>query len=174
MQSRAVGTVLLLLASCLQGPEPSTRGPQTDERTSNEPERTESAAQPAYEDTFHFTVQVRDDGRGSAGGWQVASADLKFKEISLTLLYVYEWHCPVIVGMPIRNEKQGRISARYAALVTGEVTDEATEEVMNTRRGNWRNYGQEYCEALMSLMNAKFRESRHEILGARVKRLNPW
>jgi hypothetical protein len=48
---------VLLAPACLQSPT----------------ERIREAAQAAYEDTFHFVVDVKDDGEGAAGGWQIAT-----------------------------------------------------------------------------------------------------
>jgi hypothetical protein len=163
LTTSALGT-----ASCVSSPESTVDEPREvrEELSANDAEPTGEAAQPAYESTFHFAVVVPDDGKDEAGGWQKATATLKFGDwrhpFSPNL-----WQCPIAVGMPLRAKLQGRISPQYAAQITAEITTEATESVMHSR-DRW--LGEEYCRELYRQMQQMFRGPRYRI-GATVARL---
>lgn len=70
----------LISASCVQNPNADTEAAQ--------PEPTAEAQQPAYENVFHFVETLKDDGNDRAGGWQEATARLKFCEWRSTILPV--------------------------------------------------------------------------------------
>ncbi|APR83284.1 Hypothetical protein A7982_08633 [Minicystis rosea] len=132
------------------------------ERRSSDTEPTREAVQGAYESTFHFATTVLDDGQDDGGGWQVASARLKFGD--WRHLPPNFWTCAVVVGMPLRSAMAGPISSRHAAQITAVVVTEATEEVMRARP---RWLGEDYCIALRAKLREKFR-TRYRTLGARV------
>jgi hypothetical protein len=155
-----LSSLILLTASCVQSATWMT-DTETDGDGASEP--TGEAAQPAYEDTFHFVVDRPDDGKDMAGGWQKATATLKFCEWR-GRFFPYCWQCPVVVGMPIRAELQGRISARYAA----QVATETSESVMHSRP-SWAGQGEAYCLEFRPAMQAMIRGPRYKI-GATVTR----
>lgn len=84
---------------------------------------------------FRFVTTVPDDKKDEAGGYQKASARLRFVD-SRNLLLPQEWWCQVDVGMPLRTEHAGRISPEYAAQITADVATEATPRVMQ-RQSQW-------------------------------------
>jgi hypothetical protein len=155
----------LLSASCVESPtwtevEADDPGPSAIEPTGE-------AAQPAYEDTFHFAVDVRDDGEGDAGGWQKATATMKFGDWRRPFA-PYFWRCPIEVGMPLRTQRQGQITARYAAQITAEIATEAAHEVMHSQP-SWVRQDDAFCKQLYPAMQSKMNDDPLQ-LGARVKR----
>lgn len=80
---------------------------------------------------FKFTTTVTDNGEGKAGGWQVATSSLDF--VRWTSLIPEYWSCTVSVGMPLRTEVHGTISAQTAATITAGV---ATLASTNVRKSN--------------------------------------
>lgn len=158
----------ILTASCTQTPietETDGAGPYA---TVVEPEPTGEALQPAYETTFHFVVNVKDDGKGKAGGWQKATATMKFGDWRHPLS-PYFWQCPIAVGMPIRAELHGRISPEHAAMLTSGIATDVAHSVMHSRE-SWRGQGAVYCIELYKQMQQMFR-GRYPTLGATVARL---
>jgi hypothetical protein len=156
---RHPSSVLLLalacaLASCLQGPmsnvetdpgeaQPSTGAEPIDEARqetgSNGSEPIGEAQQEGvtvgrpYESAdFPFVVQVTDDHRGKAGGWQVCHRHLLFTEERDGYL-IYAWSCKVDIGMPIRSVKEKRISPFLAALYSAEVANAVANPLLDSR-----------------------------------------
>jgi hypothetical protein len=77
---------------------------------------------------FKFVTTIADDGTGKAGGWQKASVSLQIKRWLGVL--PESWTCPQItIGMPLRNEFQGKISADMAASVSAELATEVAHEL---------------------------------------------
>jgi hypothetical protein len=75
---------------------------------------------------FPFTTIVADDGTGKAGGWQ---------ETTTSLIFIYGYDivtCEVRIGMPLRPEKMGKISASTAAVYSSNVANAAAGEVWPT------------------------------------------
>lgn len=71
---------------------------------------------------FPFVTTIPDDGADKGAGWQAARANLKFTRIVLPLK-VIEWYCPFTVGMPLRTERRGVISATQAAIMSAAVAN---------------------------------------------------
>ncbi|WP_437477211.1 hypothetical protein WME75_27825 [Sorangium sp. So ce1014] len=71
---------------------------------------------------FPFVTTVKDDGRGKAGGYQEAKANLKFKHRGSG--GVDEWYCPLTIKMPLRTEFMGKIDPVRAAGLSEEITEE--------------------------------------------------
>ena len=71
---------------------------------------------------FPFVVIVPDDGKGKAGGWQEAKANLPFEKITLPIT-VRLWYCPITIQLPIRHRKIGIISPATAATMSANVTN---------------------------------------------------
>jgi hypothetical protein len=149
----------LISASCVQNPNADTEAAQ--------PEPTAEAQQPAYENVFHFVETLKDDGNDRAGGWQEATARLKFCEWRSTILPVC-WQCPIKVGMPMRTAKHGRISHRFAAQITAEVATEVTDSLIYSRP-SWADLEAVYCRQLQEEMEQKLKSPPYEV-GARVTR----
>jgi hypothetical protein len=70
---------------------------------------------------FPFVTTIPDDGTGPSGGWQVAKANLEF--IDIHNLSGKRWYCAFTIGMPLRTEFMGKISASRAANISVEVTE---------------------------------------------------
>lgn len=141
--------------------------PDAEVDSSNAPEPIGEAPQPAYEDLFHFVVDVEDDGKDLGGGWQKATAAMRFCEWRDRFV-PYCWQCPIEVGMPIRTARHGIISARYAGQITAEVATEVTRSIMHSRP-SWANQGGAYCLALYPQVESKLNQEPLK-LGARVRR----
>ncbi|MBK8259517.1 MAG: hypothetical protein IPK82_43525 [Polyangiaceae bacterium] len=76
---------------------------------------------------FPFATVVPDDGAGESGGWQAATAGLKF--VRWTSLFPETWTCTVRVGMPLRTAFYGKISAESAATISANVATQAAAAV---------------------------------------------
>ena len=154
-------TFAVLTALCAQSL------PESDgTRPAVETEPTGEALQPAYEDTFHFVVEVKDDGEGKAGGWQKAVTTLKFGDWRHPFA-PYFWQCPIYVGMPIRTERQGRIPAERAAQITAEIATVVARDVMHSRE-SWNGLSALYCDRLRTGMERMFKAPPYRI-DARVR-----
>jgi hypothetical protein len=81
---------------------------------------------------FKFNVQRPDDGRGLAGGWQVASTVLTFEDLR-TSVFGDKWQCRVTIGMPIRHSLFGVIPPDRAAELSANTAIVASDQVMKTR-----------------------------------------
>jgi hypothetical protein len=66
---------------------------------------------------FPFVTTVADDGTKTPGGWQVTST---------ALIFIYDdiVTCPVSIGMPLRTELMGAISASKAARLSAGVAND--------------------------------------------------
>lgn len=73
---------------------------------------------------FPFVTTVKDNGKGEAGGWQVAKANLEFEHIVIPLKAVI-WYCPITIQMPLRTELMGKVDATRAAMFSVEITEAA-------------------------------------------------
>ncbi|MRG97218.1 hypothetical protein [Polyangium spumosum] len=109
---------------------------------------------------FPFVTIVPDDGMGLAGGWQEAKANLEF--IKKRRSGSSTWICPLTIGMPLRPEKMGMISASLAATMSVNVTEEVA-------------YGMDFnlppgifCDTFRTKVKATFK-SMYPNLGATVK-----
>src|SRR5262245_22722086 len=112
-----------LVASCTQSTATALETDETGgDRSVFDTEAAGEAGQGAYESVFHFVEIVPDDGKDVAGGWQKATAVLKFADWRTS--FPIFWRCPIAVGMPIRAALQGRISPRHAAQITAEIATE--------------------------------------------------
>jgi hypothetical protein len=70
---------------------------------------------------FPFVTTVKDDGTDKAGGYQVAKVNLEFVHILLPIS-ITSWWCPFTIGMPLRTEMMGKISATLAASLSEEIS----------------------------------------------------
>jgi hypothetical protein len=81
---------------------------------------------------FAFATTVVDDGQGEAGGWQVATSTLKFRDFSWTL-NPKSWQCSVKVEMPVRSETNGVIKAEWAAQISAAKATDAASIVLHSQ-----------------------------------------
>ncbi|WP_437332469.1 hypothetical protein [Sorangium sp. So ce394] len=108
---------------------------------------------------FPFVTIVKDDGRGSAGGWQQAKANLNF-----THRFpggTKEWQCALTIKMPLRTEFMGKIDPLRAA----NLSEEITEEVAN--RMDYNLPQGVFCIRFRSEVEAAFK-LKYPFLGASV------
>ena len=70
---------------------------------------------------FPFVTTVKDDGTDKGGGYQVAKVNLEFVHI-LIPISITSWWCPFTIGMPLRTEGMGKISATLAASLSEEIS----------------------------------------------------
>ncbi|AUX25588.1 hypothetical protein SOCEGT47_061360 [Sorangium cellulosum] len=108
---------------------------------------------------FPFVTIVKDDGRGSAGGWQQAKANLKFTHRSSG--GIVEWYCAITIQMPLRTELMGKIDPLYAANLSEEITEEV---------GQLMDYNLPpgiFCKRFAGAADAAFK-SKYQGLGASV------
>lgn len=81
---------------------------------------------------FKFTTTVQDDGEGEAGGYQEATAPA-VKFVDGRQAPPMSWSCRIFVGMPLRTQKHGKISASRAAEITADVLTTVSGPVMHSR-----------------------------------------
>ncbi|WP_437759390.1 hypothetical protein [Sorangium sp. So ce1389] len=109
---------------------------------------------------FKFVTIVEDDGRGKAGGWQEARANLNFRRLTVPHP-IKSWTCPLTIEMPIRTEKYGRIDPSRAASLSEEIAEEV---------GNVMDYDLPpgiFCKRFAGAADAAFK-SKYKGLGAKV------
>jgi hypothetical protein len=166
MRASHVVTAVVLFLSCVLVGVACVQAPEAEGAGSTQgTEPTGEARQDAYENVFHFAVEVKDDGEGPSGGWQSATANLKFSDWRHPLS-PYFWTCPIYVGMPVRSALKGRISPELAARLTAAATTETTELLMH--RQSWRGQGEMYCRELYARMQKALNSPVH--IGATVRR----
>jgi hypothetical protein len=167
----------VLSASCLQAiPEtddtatsPSTSTPlpasEPAEPIGEAPQA--SGRMPFGSKDFPFFTQIKDDGKGTAGGWQITHFAVHCVAGN-GLLPSDEWDCPIEVGLPIRSSQIGRITPSAAAFWTAEVVNAALPE-QRASREDWTGLGAVFCRDLMDRMETMFK-GQYPGCGARVKR----
>jgi hypothetical protein len=111
---------------------------------------------------FRFKTIVADDGTGEAGGYQVASANVKFVDGRQDL--PVGWSCAVTVQMPLRTKLYGKISPDDAAEMTADVLTEASSVTMHSRE-SWIQAL--FCKQLAENMAPIF-EKRYKGVGPRI------
>lgn len=82
-------------------------------------------------DTFQFTTVVKDDGRGKAGGWQVAQVVILLGRLSY--MFPRASSCDIEVGVPIRSRKHGYITVEHAQLESATASDKAAHDILTRR-----------------------------------------
>ena len=81
---------------------------------------------------FKFTTTLMDDGEGAAGGYQEATAPT-VKFVDGRQSPPASWTCSVWVGMPVRTEKEGKISPSRAAEIAADVLTIASGVTMKSK-----------------------------------------
>jgi hypothetical protein len=157
----------LFTASCAESLESPSDPAPAEAQSVNDAEPTGEAQEPFGSKAFRFVVEVNDDGEGKAGGWQRAAAKLHFV-VHRGVIPTDYWKCPVVVGMPLRSEKEGRISPSRAALLSAEVATEVAASMRLSR--DWQGQGAVFCIELRTSMQQMFRD-RHPGIGATVTML---
>ena len=108
---------------------------------------------------FPFVTIVQDDGTDKAGGWQEAKANLEF--IKKRRGGGNTWSCPITIGMPLRAEAYGKISASRAAGFSVDVTEDVAYGMdFNLPSGT-------FCFRFRTGVDAAFK-SKYPGLGERV------
>lgn len=110
---------------------------------------------------FKFKKTQEDDGMGY--GWQVAEPTLKFADIRQDP--VPTMSCTLNIGMPLRTEKLGKISAEWAAETAAKVATSASSTAMHSK-DSWTPAA--FCKAFKDEMLRLFKKD-YEGLGARVE-----
>jgi hypothetical protein len=106
---------------------------------------------------FKFVTVIPDDGKSEPGGWQEAKVVLKFKRL---IGVTYEtFSCPqMTIGTPLRNETQGKISAKRAAKESADIATYVTGVIDEVPQGI-------FCSKLKDGMDKMMRQAIH---GSRV------
>jgi hypothetical protein len=158
-----IATILAVVPACEGADEPSDRaqspGPQPPVEPIGEAEQEIGGFSASL---FQFTTQVEDRGGGRGGGYQTASAKLRFVDPRQKPTAI--WACSLTVGMPLRTMKLGRISPARAAQIAADVATSASYTVMHSR-GSWLRIA--FCLGFQDEMNRLFGKD-HEGLGARA------
>lgn len=110
---------------------------------------------------FKFKNTQEDDGVGY--GWQVAEPTLKFADGRQDPAQA--WSCTLNIGMPLRTDKLGKISADWAAGTSATVATSSSSIVMRSK-DSWTPAA--FCKAFKDEMLKLFKKD-HEGLGARVE-----
>jgi hypothetical protein len=175
----AVSSALFISAGCLQSPTTTpdaddTALPSLARARGTEPIGVAQEPMGHIEQwygskDFPFVVQVEDDGQDPAGGWQRSVTSLSFT-VWHGIEGVYNWECPIEIGMPIRSQAQGKITASHASLWTTQVANDVAPLLAESRPADeWIGRGSTFCDELRERMQETL-NNRHQNLGARVKR----
>ncbi|WP_437777889.1 hypothetical protein [Sorangium sp. So ce1097] len=108
---------------------------------------------------FPFVTTVKDDGRGSAGGYQQAKANLKFEHRFPG--GTTEWYCAITIRMPLRTELMGKIDPLRAASLSEEITEEVGQLM------DYKLPPGIFCKRFATQVDAAFR-LKYKGLGASV------
>jgi hypothetical protein len=165
----------VLSASCLQAIPDDTAPPPS---TSTAPPASEpaepigeapqaSGRMPFGSKDFPFFTQIKDDGKGLGGGWQITHFTVHCVA-GEGLAPSDEWDCAIEVGMPIRSSQIGRITPSRAALWTAEIVNAALPE-QRASRDDWTGQGAVFCKELQERMERMF-HAAYPGCGARVTR----
>lgn len=105
---------------------------------------------------FPFKTTIEDDGTGLGGGWQEATATLKF--FRWTGFFPENWECPALtIGMPLRTQGNGKVPASTAASITAAVATQASANVMDIKP-----------ELPQGIFCSKFKEEMKRLFGSEV------
>ncbi|WP_437290104.1 hypothetical protein [Sorangium sp. So ce406] len=111
---------------------------------------------------FNFVTIVAHDGT-VAGGWQEAKAHLVFAHNQEG-----DDACMVHIGMPLRTEVWGKISADRAASISADVANWSANEVYKKDGGEDLPPGI-FCRTLKARMTEQFGSDYYKPLGARIQ-----
>jgi hypothetical protein len=114
---------------------------------------------------FKFVTIVKDDGEGEGGGWQQAIGTLSF--FRWTTLVPESWTCTVTVGMPLRAQLYGVITAKQAGIITAGIATTSAFVVSNQQPNLASGYA--FCTAFKAEMGSEFAE-QYPRLGAKVNK----
>lgn len=112
---------------------------------------------------FKFKTTQEDDPSLPAGGWQEATATMKFVDGRQDPPSA--WTCTLKIGMPLRTVKRGQVSAEWAAETTADVATASSSPVMHSK-DSWTPAA--FCKTMKDTMNTVFSKG-YEGLGARVE-----
>jgi hypothetical protein len=163
----AIAFTSVLSASCLQ-PIPEADDTATPPSTSTAPPASEPAEPireapqasgrlPFGSKDFPFVTEIKDDGKGTGGGWQITHFAVHCAE-ARGLEPIDEWDCPIEVGMPIRSSQIGRITPSRAAMWTAEILNAALPEQLASQ-DDWTGLGAVFCKERQERMETMFQGS---------------
>jgi hypothetical protein len=157
----------VVAASCVQG---SASPPEADPGAVSAPgtlgpEPIAEDREPFGSKAFPFVVDVPDDGKDPAGGWQKTTTRLHFVLLHEDLP-TRAWWCPRAVGMPSRCAREGRITPSYAAFLSAEIATEASKALL----AGWEGPEGLFCFRFTEKMQQLFKD-QHPGIGAKVTRL---
>jgi len=74
---------------------------------------------------FPFVTILQDDGMGKGGGHREANVNLEFKDVvaRIPVDITTTWRCKFTIGMPLRTELKGKISASLAVDLSIDITE---------------------------------------------------
>lgn len=148
--------------SCVQSPEAPPETDPGEAQNAYGPEPIGEAQDPFTSKSFLFVEDVKDDGEGKGGGWQKASASLKFVRRHWGIP-VHSWQCPLVVGMPLRTEREGHIPPDRAARVSAQIAT----AVAGSLSQDWEGPDALFCIKLRAGMQQMF-ALRYPGIGAKV------
>ena len=122
--------------------------------------REQSKTQRFSPSEFPFVTTINDDGKDGAGGWQEAKANLEFIK-AIVPSSVTKWYCKFTIGMPPRPEMMGNISAKRAADLSVEITEDVA------RGMDYDLPAVTFCADFIIAARAAFK-AKYPYLGSRV------
>ncbi|WP_437665648.1 hypothetical protein [Sorangium sp. So ce1182] len=143
-------------------PTPSPEKPADPCQQSGAPQMGCTGNKPIDPRAFNFVTIVAYDGT-VAGGWQEAKAYLSFAHNQEG-----DSACMVHIGMPLRSEVWGKISAKRAASISADVANWAANEVYKKDGGEDLPPGI-FCRTFKSRMIEEFDTAYYKPLGAKVQ-----
>ncbi|WP_437829340.1 hypothetical protein [Sorangium sp. So ce1153] len=111
-------------------PTASPTSPPDPCQQSGAPQMGCTGTKPIDPRAFNFVTIVAYDGTSVAGGWQEAKANLFFGHNQEG-----DDACMIHIGMPLRSELWGKITAKKAALISADVANLALEELYKKEGG---------------------------------------
>ena len=112
---------------------------------------------------FPFVTTIKDDGKGEGGGYQEAKVDLEFIDATASGIVKNRWYCDFTMGMPLRTEFMGKISASRAAKLSKEITEDVANDM------DWDVAPGIFCIQYVPLVDAAFK-SKYKLLGAKAQK----
>jgi hypothetical protein len=112
---------------------------------------------------FPFVTTIKDDGTDKGGGYQEAKVNLEFIDATASGIVRNKWYCDFTIGMPLRTELMGKISASRAAKLSKEITEYVANDM------DWDLTPGIFCIQYVPLVDAAFK-SKYKPLGAKAQK----
>jgi hypothetical protein len=113
---------------------------------------------------FPFVTIVQDDGTDKGGGYQEAKVNLEFEDRNADTGAKRTWYCDFTIGMPLRTKIMGEISAKRAANISVEVTENAADKM------NYDDAGGIFCIKYLPQVRATFKSMYPNLNATAVKK----